>query len=205
VNTHNYPGLFIVIDGIDGSGKSTLVKNLASALHSYFDLGINTTYEPHRDSPYCKLKNKGVGREFKTDLGMYTASRLWHLANVIMPWLKNGDVVISDRYYYSTYAYQCTSQTSLIAPVELHNMYSLLMPHPDISIILDIPVADAIRRIKKRPVASRGMINKSVLHRAAGCYKQFCSSLPGCISIDATGPPDDVLSKILAYILDARI
>lgn len=102
---------FILIEGGDGSGKSTLVRNLATALQGE-SKSVVVTREPG-GSPMAEeirrlILQRETGDNFSPDAEMllFYAARLQHLADTIVPALTRGEVVICDRFEVSTYAYQ---------------------------------------------------------------------------------------------------
>ena len=103
----DYSGLFIVLEGIDGTGKSTQTQRLAT----YFSaLGweVVLSREP-TDGPWGKKLRESAttGRlEPEQELEYFLLDRKEHVENLILPSLKDDKVVILDRYYFSTMAYQ---------------------------------------------------------------------------------------------------
>ncbi len=100
-------GAFIVFEGIDGSGKTTQAKLLQEELkRNGFEALL--TKEP-TDGPIGQIIRKGLRGELnfsmKTIQLLFTADRSYHLETTILPALREGKVVISDRYFYSTIAY----------------------------------------------------------------------------------------------------
>ena len=103
--------LFLAFEGIDGSGKSTQSKLLAEKLKEK-GLNVYHTTEP-TDSPIGAMIRKIFRHEMEADhrtiAGLYVADRLDHLTNSkngLIKKLEEGYIVISDRYYFSSYAYQ---------------------------------------------------------------------------------------------------
>jgi dTMP kinase len=142
--------LFIAFEGIDGSGKSTQVKllteNLKNAGHKvYF------TFEP-TDSPIGSLitnifKHR-IEADHRTIAGLFIADRLDHLLNKtngILKKLDEGFTVITDRYYFSSYAYQGTHM-SLDWVIEANSLSSKLL-RPDINIYIDIEPEVGMKRL----------------------------------------------------------
>jgi len=149
--------LFIAFEGIDGSGKSTQVKMLAEKLISEGHK-VYTTFEP-TDSPIGSIiRNIMKGRmqaDHKTIAGLFVADRLDHLLNEvngIVKKMKEGYTVISDRYCFSSYAYQGTHMD--IDWVIAANAMSTEIIRPDINIFIDILPEDAMQRLN----ANRGTI-----------------------------------------------
>lgn len=146
-------GLFIVFDGMDGTGKSTQL----SRLHEYLfkkdkRIRILTTREPTYGKYGMKIRemlvhHKDPYSDSKLLLNLYVGDRKEHLEKIIKPFLKkdgkNIPIVLCDRYYYSTIAYQ-SSQGIDIDKVINDNKDFL---KPDLAIILDLPPEIAFKRI----------------------------------------------------------
>ncbi len=138
-------GLFIVLEGIDGAGKTTIANMLLRYLSGK---GYNTiyTYEPY-DSLYVEiLKTKyNELRDAYLDALTYAADRVIHLKTVIKPYLEKNYIVICDRYFYSSVAYQSAQGAPLDWILEI-NKFAL---KPDIAIYLDIEPEIGLRRRRK--------------------------------------------------------
>lgn len=141
-------GLFIVIEGIDGTGKSTQAKMLRDALESAGHKVI-LDREPS-DGPYGKILRDSAttGRlSAQEELDLFHQDRKHHLDEVILPALRRDEIVILDRYYFSTMAYQGQRGFD---PEEIRKTNLSFAPNPDILFILDLPVDQARERIGVR-------------------------------------------------------
>lgn len=143
-----FPGSLIVFEGIDGTGKSTQVALLAEALEA---LGreVVTSLEP-TNGPYGKQLRASMqeGRlSPEEELALFHDDRRDHVEHLILPALEAGKVVILDRYYFSTMAYQGSRGFD---PVELRKKNEEFAPVPDQVIILELPVTVALERIGVR-------------------------------------------------------
>jgi dTMP kinase len=148
--------LFIVLDGLDGSGKSLMVKKLHDYLSSK-DMSINilSTREPS-DSEYGKRLREILANDPSPNtrasemLELFVKDREQHIKDVIIPFMdKETDalnVVISDRYYYSTIAFQSTQGLDIVELVERNKGFL----RPDITFILDLDPKVALSRISGR-------------------------------------------------------
>jgi dTMP kinase len=149
--------LFIVLDGIDGAGKSEMVK----LLHNYLftknkKYRILTTREPTAGECGCKIreilkKEKDPLKNAEKLLDLFTKDRADHLQKTILPFLEKSNhiecnIVICDRYYYSTIAFQYAQGLNLQRLVQLNKSFR----KPDIAFILDISPETALQRIKHR-------------------------------------------------------
>jgi len=140
--------LFIVFEGIDGSGKGEMIKKTADYLFNKH-LNVLVTREPS-ESRYGKEIRKILAEhedphsDAEKCFELYVNDRKEHLKNEIEPFLEKG-IVISDRYYYSTIAYQSIqgieSERTMLANMGFRT--------PDLVLILDLPASVALERIKK--------------------------------------------------------
>ncbi|MFN4182023.1 MAG: dTMP kinase, partial [bacterium] len=164
-----YSGLLITFEGIEGAGKTTQIFLLAESLKKE-GWEVVHTFEPGA-TPIGRLI-----REFlfshpipaETETFLFVADRILHWKKVIAPALEEGKIVLCDRFSDSTYAYQgYGTGVSLKLIRELHER-TMHFPEPDLTILLDIPVEEAINegdgrkgsyrivqprdRIERRPV-----------------------------------------------------
>ena len=145
-------GKFIVFEGIDGSGKSTISNLLFDKINS--ELGnIHRTYEP-TDSPIGSvirnILNKRIVSDEKTIGALFLADRLDHIQNPvtgILNYLDKGINVISDRYYYSSYAYHVPA-LSLGWLIDANKACADLL-RPDIVFYLNISIEESMKRLNK--------------------------------------------------------
>lgn len=140
--SRQYSGFFIVLEGLDGAGKTSIAYRLIDEFRSMGYEAIYT-YEPY-DSEYVKaLKSKyGSFRDAYLDALTYAADRLIHYRGVIKPVLEKGGIVVCDRYYYSSVAYQ-SAQGAEPEWVLTINKYA---PDPDVAIYLDVEPEIGLRR-----------------------------------------------------------
>jgi dTMP kinase len=141
-------GLFIVIEGIDGTGKSTQAKMLKAALEKAGKT-VTLDREPS-DSPFGKILRDSATsgrRSPQEELDLFHQDRKHHLDTLILPALDRGETVILDRYYFSTMAYQGQRGFD---PEEIRKTNLSFAPNPDILFILDLPVEQARERIGVR-------------------------------------------------------
>jgi dTMP kinase len=141
-------GLLIVFEGIDGTGKSTQLHLLSEKLRQ-LGYAVLVTREP-TDGPYGKkirelfLDRGSVSQE--EELELFIADRAEHVKEVIAPALADGCVVVCDRYYLSTVAYQGANGMSQDMILEKNKNF----PVPDLAIILEIEPAQGIHRIQNQ-------------------------------------------------------
>ena len=149
--------LFIVLDGMDGSGKSEMVKLLHNYLFSKNKkYSILTTREPTNGKYGSEIrkilrKEKDPLKNAEKLLDLFTKDRQEHLKDTILPFLEHSNdiecnIVICDRYYYSTIAFQYTQGLDFKEIIEKNKGFR----KPDIALILDLPEEMALERIKHR-------------------------------------------------------
>ena len=140
--------MFIVIEGIDGTGKSTQVQQLADWLREQGH-EVVTSFEPTNKNWGKKLRDSmTTGRlDPEQELEYFLKDRAEHVDELIRPALAAGKVVILDRYYFSTMAYQGARGFD---PVQIRQQNEAFAPVPDHLIILDLDVETAHARIGGR-------------------------------------------------------
>lgn len=143
--------LFIALEGIDGSGKSTQVKLLAQYLK---DLGhkVYTTFEP-TDSPIGKMIrdifNHRMEGDQKVIAALFAADRLNHLLNGsdgILKKMGDGYTVITDRYYFSSYAYHSVHDIDMDWIIQANAMSADLL-RPDLNIYIEMDPEVSMQRL----------------------------------------------------------
>ncbi len=141
-------GIFIVLEGIDGAGKTTMAKMLIKDLE---DDGYKVvyTFEPWTSKFIESLKELGPLRNAYMEALVYAADRLLHIREVIEPAINSGYIVICDRYYYSSAAYQ----SAMGAPIDWILTINMFAIKPNIAIYLDIEPEIGIAR--KKGLSSR--------------------------------------------------
>lgn len=147
--------LFIALEGIDGSGKSTQVRLLSQRLVSTGHK-IYATFEPTDSVIGSIIRNIMKGRinaDHRTIAGLFVADRLDHLLNEvngIVKKLEEGYTVITDRYYFSSYAYHGTHMD--MDWVINANAMSAKILRPDINIFIDVPPETSMDRLNNRSI-----------------------------------------------------
>ena len=142
-------GKFIVFEGLDGSGKTVQANLLADFLLKK-GKRIILTNEPTNDSPFAKKIRQILKGEQKMALNklqeFFAKDREWHLSNVILPGIKEGKIVISNRYLFSSFAFGMASGVPYSYIYKLNKDFI----DPDIVFFLDVPAKICLQRIEKR-------------------------------------------------------
>ncbi|MGD9817454.1 MAG: dTMP kinase [Desulfomonilaceae bacterium] len=137
--------LFVVFEGIDGAGKSTQAKRLASYLISK-SIPVLLTAEPSDSPDGLKIRSLGTRLEPELESELFEKDRHHHVENVILPALSESKFVICDRYVYSSVAYQGARG---LCPQEILKRNFSFAPRPNVVFLIEIPVNLAIERIRK--------------------------------------------------------
>jgi dTMP kinase len=147
-------GKFITIDGVEGAGKSTQITFIYEYLQSK---GVNVvlTREPGGTDLGEKIRELLLNTKTKSmhgdsELLLMFSARNEHIHNKIIPALNNGDWVLSDRFTDASYAYQGGGRGLDIKRIEQLEKWVLQDLTPDMTLLLDIPVAQGMERVKSR-------------------------------------------------------
>ena len=190
-------GLFIVLEGIDGTGKSTQARKLGEWFESR-GREVVLSREP-TDGPWgTKLRESAAtGRLSPQDeLQYFLNDRRQHVEEKIAPALAEGKVVILDRYYFSTMAYQGARGFD---PVEIRRMNEGFAPQPDVLLILDLDVDTAHQRIGHRGDSTNEFEQRESLERCRAIFLTLKDE-PFVRVIDSNAPLDVVAGRILREI-----
>ncbi|MCU0635649.1 MAG: dTMP kinase [Gemmatimonadaceae bacterium] len=162
------PGALIAIDGIEGSGKSTLVAGLAARLRAY-GREVVTLREPGGtqlgDRIRALLLDTEVAPAPSTEALLFIASRAELVAQHIAPALAEGKIVLVDRFMLSTVAYQVGGRGLPEDVVLASNQLALGLLLPRISFILDVPFEEGMRRMRERGTLDRMEREGEAFHR----------------------------------------
>lgn len=164
-------GKLIVIEGIDGSGKSTCTKNLAEKLNS---INIKTiyTFEPTHSHYGAKLRDGMLSEDLdaEEELLLFVKDRKEHIEYMIKPALEEGYFIILDRYFYSSIAYQGAKGIDINQIINMHKDFII---KPDIVFIFHLPIDIALNRIiSKRGIADR-FENETYLKKVDKIFHSF--------------------------------
>jgi dTMP kinase len=191
-------GRFIVIEGIDCSGSTTQTELLRRALAAA-GLLVRETKEP-TDSATGRLIRSLLARtdEPAPDAAcmalLFAADRVHHCRHEIEPLLRQGVHVACDRYLHSSLAYQ---GVHVPRPwIREINSHALI---PDLTIFLDVPVQEALRRLHARGSARDLYESEEMLHRVNAVYRAVLEDAPEVVvQIDGTQPIEVVHEHVLA-------
>jgi dTMP kinase len=195
-STRGTHGRLIVIEGIDGAGKSTLQRGLAESLRAR-GRTVLCTKEP-TDGPLGQriraLARDGRGSVSpEEELALFHEDRRQHVQEVVRPALERGEVVIQDRSFHSTVAYQGERG---LDRAELWAKSLEIAPLPDLLLVVDLPAEVALERIRKNRAGADDFEQLDGLRRIRSTFLGF----PGALVLDGTLPPETLLDAAEAAL-----
>jgi dTMP kinase len=194
-------GKFIVFEGIDGCGKSTQLKLISSYLfESDKSNHIFLTREPTVISKYgdevrrLLKESSDIKKDLKKFTSLYIKDRKFHVKKQILPMLKQGVIVLCDRYKYSTFAYQLAQGADLNYLLKQHEN----LIKPDLAIILDITAEEAMKRISKNTTSRDIFEKKQFLEKVRENYLKMPDIFKdeNIVIINGKGEKEEVFKKI---------
>ena len=199
-------GLFIALEGPDGSGKSTITKLLGD----YFEdkgIGHIITREPGgtdigEDIRNLILDNKNIEMSPETEALLYAASRGQHVHEKIRPVLEEGKVVLCDRFVLSSLAYQGVGRGLGIKEVKAINDFAIKDIYPDLILFFHIDPEVTLNRKTKKLGGDRLVKEGNDFHnKVYEGYMELIKMYPKNIKIiDATRPISEVLKQSIKEI-----
>ncbi len=198
---HNHNGLLITFCGLDGCGKTTMIKKLERFLLAG---GITPTLTKQ---PTRAVRESEIFRTYMDSpehdafdyrsLSLLAASdRIQHSNKFIIPELAQGRIVISDRYFYSCIAnlrargYEDDTWIQEI---------SKFIPQPDIAFFIDVPVSVAVTRVRARPEEKDRYIDIPLQYRLHSEYRELCAANDGVL-LSSLDDEEETFDQILKAI-----
>jgi len=208
-------GKFIVLEGIDGSGKSTVSQQLYQEFLNNNSKAVDRNSEavllcePTKNGPYTKEIRNILGSEVskKEDINitlkdLFLKDRLWNINNQVKPSLKEGKVVIQDRYYYSTAAYQGKNIAEVSEIIQQYRNIPEVI-NPDLVIFLEIDPEVALKRVsnrnKKIEIFEKIESLKRINQHYDFIWKEFGSFI-NCVKVNTDGSLPDIIDTIQHHI-----
>jgi dTMP kinase len=194
-----YPGLFVDIEGLDGAGCATQVKRIGQALLKE-KVKAYLTKEPTK-GPIGKLVKSALEGEFNSlppasvQL-LFAADRGRHLNDEIIPKLKKGELVITDRYLWSSVAFGSINLSKQWL-LELNQEFFL----PDVSVLIDVSPEECLKRIKKEKISLELYERRSELENAWETFCFLANKYPFYLYVvDGERKPEEITEDILKLI-----
>jgi dTMP kinase len=193
-------GRLLAFEGLDGCGKSTQVAVLARALEQAGH-EVLATREPSDGPAGRRIRSMArSGKRVAPDeeLRWFVEDRRAHVADVIRPSLESGRLVLTDRYYLSTVAYQGArglDAATILADSEAE------FPLPDLAILLEIEPEIALERVGDRgEPLDAAFEQREFLERVAANYRAL--ERPYLVRVDARGSEDTVHAAVVSCVRD---
>ena len=205
-------GRLLVFEGAEGAGKSTQIVRLAELLRA-------------RDVPHLVVREPGgtaVGEQIRrlvldpaqemdaaTEALLFIASRAEHVVRVVRPALQKGLLVIADRFFLSTYAYQIAGRGLPEEGIRAANALATGGLVPDLTLLLRHRASDGLARADRRGARDRMERADDAFHeRVAAAFEQFGATAwqrrhPECgpiVAVDAAGTPDEVFEQLMVTL-----
>ena len=186
-------GFLLVIEGVDGAGKSTVAKRVVEYCQQQ-GIPLVASREP-TDGPWGrKLRESAqTGRlSLEEELELFIRDRREHVEHRIRPALEAGSVVLLDRYYFSTAAYQGARGAD---PTRILAENEAFAPQPDLLLLLDIDPSKSLHRVHGRGDQPNEFEREAALLEVRRIFLSI--SRPYLVKIDAGQPPDAVERDVL--------
>ena len=201
---NNYPGKFIVFEGLDGSGQSTQASLLKDFLIKE-KIDVVLTKEPTLTSSAGQkikeiLDEKSTISPEQLQL-LFTEDRREHLEKVIIPALKMGQYVISDRYFFSTFAYGTAEGLDLEWLIKINNDFLL----PDLTFLLKVRPEICLERIQKRGLGIKLFEKKEKLIRVWQVYEILPQRFQNIYLVDGEKSIEEVFKEIKEIVISQII
>lgn len=200
---HNLPGKFVIFCGLDGSGKTTMIKRLRGKLE---ENGVNPilTKQPteamrktaiFRTYMDCEDHSQYAYRALSL---MAAADRIQHTEKEIVPEMEKGSFIVSDRYFYS-----CLANLRARGYICDRWIYEIgeQMIRPTISFFMDIPVETAVERVRQRLEEKERYIDMELQYRLRDEYLRIAEDVGGVV-ISAKQSEEECFEQIWGKVLE---
>ncbi len=202
------PGKLIVIEGLEGSGKSTAISTLVKSLQQN-DIKVETVREPGGTSIGETLRSILKNTEYKdrldsrTELLILYAARVQLVEEVIKPALRQGIWIVADRFELSTFAYQGGGRGLDVQFIKRLSDFCLKDFKPDLTLFLDIEPELGMERARLRGEYDRiEQESMDFFHRIHKTYQQLAKTTGNLKRIDASAPLEVVQQEIKVIMDD---
>lgn len=207
-------GKLITIEGLDGAGKTTVIKNVLSRLENHSELEFVYTREPGGNQIAEQIRKVILNQENSnmdavTETLLYAAARRQHLVEDIKPMLEQGKIVICDRFVDSSIAYQGVGRGVGYDKVKQINDLITGEIKPDLTLYFEIEPEVGLKRISDHRIDEVNRLDKeeaSFYKKVAQGYHQLIKNDPERFEIinadqSISDTEDDVIVVLLSYLL----
>lgn len=194
-------GKLIVIEGIDGSGKSSSGIMLTDNLNK---IGIKSiyTFEPTYSYYGSKLRESMLSKDLKPEeeLSLFIADRKEHIKHMIKPSIDEGYVIVLDRYIYSSIAYQGAKG---IDKEYIYNQHKNFILEPDLVFIFHLPIDTALNRIIEKRGFTDRFEDKQYLQKADEIFYSF--NAPNIYHINTDKDKESINNELMNIIKSSKM
>ena len=199
-------GILISFEGSEGCGKSTQIRRIADRLEEIDHRDVIVTREPGgtmvgEDIRHLLMHADSSKKIFpETELLLFAASRAQLVREIILPSVKEGKIVLCDRFLDSTTVYQGVARQIADDPVTMINQFAVGEIIPDLTVVLDIPPEMGFERIKHRVSDMPDRMEQENIEfygKVRDGYLALARSLPDrFFVVDGAGDEDDIELEI---------
>lgn len=189
-------GSFVCIEGLDGCGKTTQAKILAGRLEETYRAFYTAEPSDGKIGSFIKQYCLNAQRRLSSivEALLFAADRFEHVENVVLPGINEGRLVISDRYVYSSLAYQGAAGLDL-AWIEKINEHAI---RPDLAVFIDVSPEAVVERLKHRRSVMENLETQRTVRQV---YLSFVKE-GGLVMIDGNASKQKVADDILRLVLE---
>jgi dTMP kinase len=199
--------LFVTFEGTEGSGKTTQIGLLADELRRR-GLAVTVTREPGGTALGEQLRalvlESDASISPEAEALLMTAARAEHVRQVIRPALMDGHIVLCDRFYDSTYAYQGAGRG--LSEERLRDLQALAVggTDPDLTLLIDVPVNLGLERRAASKEHNRMDAEHDVFHQRIAAWYQQAAHVEAWRwrVVDGTAPPSVVHTAVLEHVME---
>ncbi|SFP18168.1 dTMP kinase [Geodermatophilus dictyosporus] len=195
-------GLFVALEGGEGTGKSTQARLLLDWLGLH-ELPARLTHEPGGTAPGARIRSLLLDPATgdlapRAEALLYAADRAHHVHAVVRPALEAGEVVVTDRYVDSSLAYQGAGRTLDLDEVRRISAWATGGLVPDLTVLLDLPPETGLARALGRAAADRLESESLEFHqRVRATFRALAAADPGrYLVLDAERPAEEIAAAV---------
>lgn len=201
-------GIFITLEGGEGSGKTTMISRLSNYLEER-NIAYLVTREPGGIEIAEKIRSiildpEHTAMDARTEALLYAAARRQHLVEKVIPALEEGLIVLCDRFVDSSLAYQGYARGIGVEEIRSINLFATEDITPDVTIYFDVEPEIGLARIaanQDREVNRLDLENRLFHDKVREGYLKLVENEPGRIKmIDASLSPDEVFCSLIANL-----